>query len=45
MTSAPAVAFPGTGRMGLPTAMNLRDDRGDTSVDVPVSGSERTGTP
>ena len=45
MTSTPAVAFPGTGRMGLPMAMNLRDDRGDTFVDVPVSGSERTGTP
>ena len=45
MTSTPAVAFPGTGRMGLPMAMNRGDDRGDTFVDVPASGSERTGTP
>ena len=45
MTSKPAVAFPGTGRMGLPMAMNLRDDRGDTFVAGPASGSERTGTP
>jgi len=26
-------------------AVNLRDDRGDTFVDVPASGSERNGTP
>jgi hypothetical protein len=45
MTSTPAVAFPGTDRMGLPMAMHLRDDRGDTFADVPASGSERTGTP
>ena len=45
MPSTPAVAFPGTGRMGLPMAVNLRDDRGDTFVDVPASGSERNGTP
>jgi len=45
MTRTPAVAFPGTDRMGLPVAMNLRDDRGDMFVDVPVSGSARTGTP
>jgi hypothetical protein len=45
MISTPAAACPGTGRMGLPVAMNLRDDRGDTFMDVPVSGSERTGMP
>ena len=45
MTSKPAVAFPGTGRMRLPMAMNPRDDRGDTFAAGPASGSERTGTP
>ena len=45
MTRTPAVAFLGTGRMGLPTAMNLGDERGGTFADTPVSGSERTGAP